>query len=282
MKTLRRFTLVLLVLMLAFALTACAGVDAERDARIKAQCETMLDALIARDAEAGYAVMIKEMDKSAFTEAFPALCDYVAGVESYELKQTGWYMGIDNGVSYYRATFLMTSDAGDFQVVGIEVDGYEGLYNFHITSEAELNPSFTGTLTTLAGSSPLQWGMIAFSALSLAFVIWMLVDCIKRKMKYKPLWLIIIICGAIAYTATMNNGSFNMNVTVAIMLFVYSYLKVYSTGAFVFSLVLPIGAVVYLVFRKKFTLTEAPAAHAEEPIAPETIEVGEEDTSGKE
>lgn len=279
MKNFKKLTVLLLVLLLALSLAACTGMDAERDARIKAQCETMIDALIARDAEAAYAVFAKEMDKNAFMETFPSICDYIKDVKTYELRQTGWYMGTNNGKSYYRATFTMTSDAGKFQVIGMEVDGYEGLSNFHITSEEELNPSFTGTLTTLAGSSPVQWLMIAFSALCLGFVIFMLVDCIKRKMKYKPLWVIIIICGAIAYTATLSGGKFNMGANISFMIFAYSYLKIYSTGAFVLNIVLPFGALIYLVFRKKFTLEEqeeptAPEGYTEEAPEPETIAVG--------
>ena len=294
MKTfgkIKKLVALLFALVLAFALCSCGAVETERGNEIKLKCEVLINALIAKDAEAAYATFPKEMNKEAFLQNFQNLCKYVEEVETYELTQTGWRSGIDNGKSYYIATYAMMSNSGNFTVEITEVEGYEGIYNFRIVSDEDYKnatENYTGTLTKMQGASPFQWGMIIFSALCLGFVIWMLVDCVKRKIRYKPLWIVIILCGAVVLTFTLNNNGANFNTTVAMMLFNYSYLQIYGTGASILNVTLPAGAIVYLILRKKFIVVPAQYGEApedSEPIRqespepetiPETIEIGEE------
>ena len=291
MKKIRKILALALVLAVVFALCSCGAVETERGNEIKAKCEAMVDALIANDENAAYAIFTKELDRNAFAKSFLTLRAYIEGVETYELKQVGWYTGIDNGASYYRATFAMTTNAGNFTIEAMEVDGYDGLYNFRIINNGEYE-NYTGTITKMNGASPTQWGLIIFSALCLGFVVWMLIDCIKRKMKFKVLWVLLILFGAVTFTVTVNNTGVNFNTNIAAMLFTYSYLKVYAAGASILNLAFPIGAVIYCIFRKKFTLApvqyaeeaaEAPAAEesAEAPAAEAPVETTEENENNE-
>ena len=78
-----------LLLAFVFAFASCGAVETERGNEIKPKCEALINALIAKDAEAAYATFPKEMNKEEFLKNFPNLCKYVEGVETYELKQSG-------------------------------------------------------------------------------------------------------------------------------------------------------------------------------------------------
>jgi hypothetical protein len=278
MKKLRKILALAFVLLLLISLASCGSMETERGNEIKAQCETMIDAFIAGDEDAAYAVFADGMDRNSFSQSFLTFCDYVEGVETYELTQIGWYAGMENGVGYYRATFDMTSNAGNFTIEAMEVEGYEGIYNFRIVSDEDYEnatENYTGTITKMKGASPIQWGFIVFSALCLGFVIWMLADCIKRKIKYKVIWIILILCGALAFTVNVGQNGANFNSTIAIMIFSYSYLQIYAAGASVLKITWPIGAIVYLILRKKFTAQEIAAENAETAVIAEAAAVTE-------
>ena len=272
MKNIRKITAFIFALILMLTLASCSDeIRTDRGDKIKAQCMTVIDAMLACDENAAADVFHESLDREAFAKSFASLCAYTDGVTSYELTQIGWYAGMENGMSYYRASFRMTSDKGNFVIIGMEVDGYDGLYNFRIMTEEEADPSFTGTLTTIPGSNPAQIAMLALAALFFAFTVWMLIDCVKRKLKnpakwYKPLWLVIIACGVIAFTLTVTAGNLRFASNIAIFLGAYSHLQIYSNGNFVFNLVVPFGAVIYFFMRKRIT-------YREEAPEPEVITV---------
>ncbi len=265
MNKIKRIFALLLILTLVFSLASC-GVETEKGNEIKLQCEAMIDAMIANDVDAAYSLFPPQLDKAIFSKSFVELCGYVKDVETYELKQIGWKTGIDNGLNYYIATYNMKTNAGNFIIEATVVDGYEGLYNFHIMSEEKANPTFTGTLTTIAGSNIFQLAFLAFSVLCLAFSVITLVDCAKRKMKYKALFLLIIILGFSVFTLKYSASGVNLNTHIGVMLFSYSYLQIYSTGAWTIKMVLPLGAIVYWIFRNTVTIKEQTSAIASDPV----------------
>ncbi|MBO5006241.1 MAG: hypothetical protein J6C89_02235 [Clostridia bacterium] len=148
MKNIKKILAVFFILLLCFSLASCE-LETEQGNEIKAQCQIFLDAAISEDAPAARNVLAAEMDEDAFAKAFPIICEYISGVNTYTLTQTGFNSGIDNGLSYYEAIFTMKTNVGNFEVRAMEVEGYEGLYNFNITSEEDLNPSYTGTITSI-------------------------------------------------------------------------------------------------------------------------------------
>ena len=103
-----------------------------------------------------------------------------------------------------------------------------------------------------------------------AFVIWMLVDCIRRKLKRKVLWVLLVFLG-VAFTVTVGNqigfkfmiGLMFQNSTVD----ADPYIK-----AVVTKLVVPVGAIVYFFLRKKYTIN----SETEAGVIPE---IGDEETA---
>ena len=92
---------------------------------------------------------------------------------------------------------------------------------------------------------PIQITLALVSLASVAFCIWMIIDCAKRKIDKKPLWIIIILLGfSITYTLGNSVGiRFMLNFVLSISTISRDSL---SVGA-------PIGAIVYCIMRKKLT-----------------------------
>ena len=109
-----------------------------------------------------------------------------------------------------------------------------------------------------------------FSGLAIAFTVWMLVDCLRRKMKYKVLWAIIIFFG-IAFTVTVGETS-NLSFNMGLFFQTSSIDADPALVSVVTKLVIPVGAILYLCLRKKFTINpNTPAG----PEGMETVETAE-------
>ena len=279
MKKLKKIIACLFIFILCISLASCE-LETEQGNEIKAMCQTFLDAVIAQDEQSAKSVIAHETDPDEFSEIFGLICEYTYGIETYTLRQTGFNSGIDNGYSYYEAIFDMESNVGNFQVSGTTVEGYDNLYNFNIISEEDLNPSYTGTITSLKGSNPFQILLLLVSAACLAFSVVMLIDCFKHKMKYKPLWIILILAGIFAFTLTYIDGEINFNWRVAVLFFSYTHLAIYETGAFTLNISIPLGALLYLALRKK--LHSSVQAKEESVIAEDNTPANEPENEAEE
>ncbi|MBQ3257997.1 MAG: hypothetical protein IJA67_11375 [Oscillospiraceae bacterium] len=281
----KRMTIICMVLLLCLSLCACTEVQTEKGDEIKAHCEDMIDAILAGDKDAIRAMIpTDEIDDAALQDFYDNVIPYLEGVETYTLKQVGWHVVTKNGITQYQINFEMTTNAEDYYVLGVMNDDYDGLVHFNITSYKDLEAAdalpHTGTLTTLAGSNALQWALLVLSAAVLVFTVVIFIDCCRQSIKRKWLWLLFIALGAFIFTVTYQNGHLSAHFNIGVYPMLYSHLKLTATSAFQLQLVVPLGAVVYLIRRSRLLAaaaepsTEAPAEEnlTEEPAEHETAE----------
>lgn len=254
----------LLLLAASLLLCGCGSMDTEAAARIQPLCEEFIDAILADEPDAAYAVLSPGTDRAGFDAAWPVLLRYLEGVESYTLRSRSYHYNSTNGQRSWETGFLMETNIGDFAVDGTIAEGYDGLYSINIVSEAAANPIHTGTLGHMSGALPFQWLMLAISAALLIFVIIVLIDCIRLKPKRRALWIILILGGALVFSITqIVHGGGSMNLNLGIYILQYSCFILYENGDSLFRLVLPVGAVIYLCMRRR--LKGKPQPEAEEP-----------------
>lgn len=254
-RLLRTALVLLTALLLTFSLTAC--VDEETKARMRGNCETVLDSLIAGDTDAAYTVLTAAAPREEFDAFAAQIIPMLEGVDSYELKQTGWHVRTENGVTETTLTYLMTcSDGAQYLVEVSETSDTAGLTGFFINlPETEAN-----------NAAPIALRIVfwVFSLAILAFCVWMLVDCARRKVKYKALWIILILLGA-TVTVTMGGGNFNLNTTVGLVLAISSIYVNALTMTSVSTVTVPVGAVIYFFLRRRLTVPAVePEPHADE------------------
>jgi hypothetical protein len=246
---------ILLVVCLISTLAGCG--DKEKNEKVTRLTEGFLDAIIANDPDTAYSLMTSGVSRAEFDTFFSQIRKIFDGVKSYKLSQTGWYASIDNGITSYKVTFNMKADNGsEYQVETTITDGYENISYIHITSTATAAPASPLLI-------PFKIIMPVISIATITFAVWMIVDCAKRKLSKKALWIIVILLGA-SVTLTVGNG-FSINWMVGLA-FASSSVKA-SGGALSIRLAAPVGAIIYFIIRKK--LTKSTSA----PVIDDTIEV---------
>lgn len=87
------------ICLLAVMTLLCGCVNDRESAQMEQQCRTLLDALIADDVDAGWAVMSPQYcSRESLQMYFDEYASYFAEVGAYELKQNGFETSINNGI----------------------------------------------------------------------------------------------------------------------------------------------------------------------------------------
>lgn len=263
MKHARKMTICALLVVLLLLLAGCDAaqkmMDELDDAQIRQMTQTMVDSVLAQDEEAAWPVMEDAVERDAFKNGFEMLCQMLVDVESYELQVNHVSKNVTNGVSSITIRYLMTAGDVQYWVTSTVTQGYDGLTNFNITPVT----TQTGTIGKMDGANAAQWIILVLGFAEFGFVLWMLIDCCRRKLKKKWIWILVVLLGGITLLLTVTPQQFRFRFNYGLV-FQYTSLIRYSTGGFQFRLYLPAGAVAYAFCKKHFTL---PPEQPEEPSA---------------
>lgn len=258
-RTARTLACLCACLLCLALLAGCNDFVPKNDAHTEL-CHRMMRHVIANDFESAYTLVRAAGSKEDFRVVFEALRTLMNGSDSYELEQTGWYVNIKEGVTSYTSTFQVNASGGAVILLQIKtVEGIEGMASFYLHDATEFAQG-VGRYKGINVAFILLW--IA----SLAFTVWMLVDCIRRRIKKrKALWIIAILLG-LSLTLTMGESGVNFGFNLGTFLSISQVKAVIPSLSVVYSLYLPIGAIAYLIARKRIT-------YREEPILPGTEEI---------
>lgn len=241
------------VLIIGMLFSGCNGMlmeaveaSAEKTGLVE-PTKQMLTGLLQDDFDTCLSLLPDQITQTDFRPVFDQLRQLLAQVDTYTLTPTNVNVRTSNGVTFHQVRFLMESGELMFYVDVASSSEVMGFTSFHVTPHVPV--TMTGTLLTLKGANPVQWIFLLIAALEMAFVIWMVVDCARRKMQNKVIWLLVILLGNLLNSITWTDGSINFNFNVGIILS-YTALIRYSTGEFMLRLLLPIGAIVYFAVRK--------------------------------
>lgn len=237
------------VLALMLLLTGCSAVsEAIDDSAIRADAEVLLESFVADDYDTCRAVLDENVTDEDLESIFPAIHNVVKELGSYEMTAVAWDRKISNEQDVTAIQYLIEGESGKYYLSVSKLAGQEGLSGFQIEgAEADAEP------TTPAG--PVHWVFMAIGAAVMIFVIWMVVDCARRKMKRKWLWLILILCVTVLLTLTMRGGNVGFNFRIGLYLGMTS-LTTFARGGFKLMIYVPLGAIVYFFKRKDLSLKE--------------------------
>ncbi len=111
---------------------------------------------------------------------------------------------------------------------------------------------------TLPGKNLLEYATLAFAILIPLFILYTLVLCIRTKMeKRKWLWIIFILIGLGKFTVNWTTGQWNFTPLSFQLLGAGTFAPPYS--AWLISISLPLGAILFLIRRKKLVASIEPA-----------------------
>ena len=270
MKKIYVFAAILLIFA-AFCLNSCGGGTPISAPEHEALACAFVDALSKNDIEAVAPLIDEEhFSRENFETFFKNAREYVGEFSSYENKGITDYANAEqNGKPTESATFLFETDGADFYVGVARVGGVEKICGIAV------NPTQTGTITSMGGANVLQWLVLILGIATMGFTAFVFVDCVRRKFKSKGVWCAVILLGVLSLGFTVGKTGFVPTAGFGIIVFPSS-LVTYSTGGYALSLVIPVGAIAYLVMRKKLLRPQAPQsldeaeslAEAEEEEAP--------------
>ncbi len=241
----RLATLFALVLVAVICLSSCSGkLDIGMTDDLT---EDLLDLLLTDDYAGAYDMVDEVVTEDDFKPYWNAMRSSAEGATSYEIEQIGWNININNGTKYYIAAFEAEFDNGNTVFLRTTlVDGVDGIYGIYFNDITEFNATY-GVFAQIANMA-----LIVLSLLFIAFAIWMFVDCVKRKIKLKPLWLILIFVGT-TFAITVGQ-QFALNFGIGIVLMLSSAVADPSILSVTLKVIVPVGAVVYFFVRKRLTV----------------------------
>ena len=256
------------ILILSVIFGGCSIKENSDESRVL--CETMLNHIISDDYASAYKMVETVATEEEFGRVWMTMREVLKDSRTYELQQTGWYQNWSNGLTTTEVLFEITTDDGKvFQMLIYTRDDIEGIAGLNFrdsTAFAQKTESLQIVGIFLA----------IFSLGCLVFTVWMFVDCLKRCKTHKVLWAILTLC-SLGFSVTLGASSFSFNLRFAILAGLTSVSADHATLAVTFTVLLPIGALVYCIMRKKLirSAEEIPAIVVEESADAESIEESE-------
>lgn len=236
--------------------------DIVDDATVRENTERMLSYILADDFENAYTMVCTVATREEFRQPYADIRAVLRGVTDYELVASYRNNNVTNGVSYVGIRYMLTSGEQKILVEATRQEGGIGLVGFHVYTYDPVTQ--TGTLTTMQGANAVQWIFLVIGLLEGGFMIWMFVDCCRSKIRWKWLWLILTLLGAVAISVTVANG-INLRYNIGLFFNLHTALIRYSSGGFTVRLMFPLGAVAYIILKKKLIKPQEVPAIGEVP-----------------
>ena len=251
----RALPMLMIALVLLTALISCSPeVDYSGSIELSDQ---FMDHIIADDYDSAYGMVKATVTDSDFRDYWETIRSVAEGAETYTKLPVQRNVTRSGGVTTITTAYQVKLDNGRTVLLRVVTqDGIEGIAGIHFSDITE----FIHTTDTYV--PVLQAIVMVFSLLCMAFTIWMFVDCLRRKMKYKFVWALLTVFGIALNLTVGETFSFSFNIG----LFVQMSTVQVDPGlvAVVTKLVIPVGAILYLCLRKKFT-AEPPKPEGEVP-----------------
>ena len=259
--TLKKTSLILLLCLCALVLfSACQGAKPDLDQK-QADVAVLMDSVIANDQNAAVALMehvpiASQAQLDAFWNELLRIYD---GASTYKIKFISWnttYSFTDQS-SLTTVVYQAKADTKACAEFTLTYDGEDLLRGINVTDVTERSSPVIIIVRVLL--------ILGFAA-SLALCIWMTVDCVKRPIRFKVLWIILIWVSVILQVSMIGTSfRFNFSFTVSPT---WGSLQA-TVSSFLLRIPVPVGALIYLAVRKKIK-PKASKQSTEVPAEPTT------------
>lgn len=183
-----------------------------------------------------------DIDEGSFNEFCDKIVQSFGDTKDFTLNQTAWSYNWVNGVKYYSYTFELTTDTDKGFVVKVSFFAENDKFaTLDIIPKASLSSKEI---------LPFKFAAFLVSCAAVGFCVWMIVDCARRKMVRKWLWILVILSGfSLAVTFGYEFG-FNFGIVFA---FPFSSVGADSLTTTI-KAAFPLGAFIYCILRKNLTI----------------------------
>lgn len=256
-STKRLIAILSLLLIPLIFLTSC-GETVPESKPLRELTDRMIVAMKTGDSEEAFSLVWAACTEEEFQTFYEQFVPTFSEIDEYELYVHSTSEEKQEGRFYETTQYLLLSDEKQLVISASMEKGTEALSGFLI-GEPDTNLKTyivtSGTLTTLNKTTGWQWVALVASLLEIAFILWMTIDCILRKIDGKFLWLSVILLGIFSLSFSFGDGSFDWAFNVSFM-FGYTALIEHIDALVSLRVMLPLGALVYFFLRKRM---KAPA-----------------------
>ncbi|MBQ1231950.1 MAG: hypothetical protein IIX86_00315 [Clostridia bacterium] len=203
----------------------------------------LMDCVIAEDKDAAMDFMeLMPVQSQAQLDAFwNELLRIYDGAETYEIKFVSW----NTTYSYTDQTQITdvvyqvkadTKATAEFRLV---YNTNDFLYGINVT---DITPKNTAVIITV------RVLLIVYFLLTIAFCVWMMVDCIKRPIRLKVLWFILIWIAVLLQFSLVGTS---LGFRFIFGLITRCGIIQATVSSFLLRIPVPVGALIYFFVRKK-------------------------------
>lgn len=240
-----RAAAVLMCLLMLLSLVSCTdGVDTGENSRLS---HTFMGYVLADDYDAAYGLVKATVADADFRAYWENIQTAAEGAEHYEMALISWQSSTSNGLTACTTAYRVELDNDRIVLLRtVTREDIEGIAGIHFSDATEFVRRTDAMIPTA------QTVMRVFSILAILFVLILFVDCLRRKMKYKLVWAILLFFGfAVTFTVGETSSS---SFFMGLMLETSSIQADLGLQAVVAKVMIPVGGVLYLCLRKKFTI----------------------------
>ena len=259
MKRIKIVVFLLCLLLLATTLSACDPDISRMEADAALACQFM-EYVMANDYDSAYAMVKETVTDEDFRTYWTDIQAVTEGATTYEITLADWDTDTVNGVTDSTVSERVTLDNGRIVLLRVMTrDGIEGIAGIHFSDVTDFLQKAEPVVPKI--SIALQILHFVF----LGFTLWMFVDCLRRKLRYKLVWLILIVMSLVLTITVGEASDLAFRVSFWFARGTVSTIDIeLGQVAVVTKLVIPVGALLYLCLRKHFVV-EKPAPENQTP-----------------
>ncbi len=253
MKFHRKWPVLVLLLAVVLGLSSCGGNlfdEIDDDYVLDAFCRTLVDQVIAGEKTETYAMFKDIATIHEFDETWAYLRATAEGATKADIHTTGMGVHFDNGVEYWKSQYFVQFDNGKDMNLSLTFKEGESIYGMHYMDITDFYPD------AAKNARMLNTALSIYSLFVFAFSIWMIVDCARRHVRKKALWILLIIAGISLTFRVGEHNSFSFMVGLFLQRsnawVDFGYLAVGT------KIILPVGTVIYFFLRKRITMEPSP------------------------
>jgi len=257
----------LFLIPLCLLILLCSGCSSLIDDKeIHAQTQAMIAGIRAGDLYACMDLLSDSTDARSLVVSFQEMYQLLPETGDYEMTAVQMYRSTSNGIKTTQVRYKLTFEDAAFYADAAILGDEPGLTAFRLIPIEEKAVSGRSP-NALSSYTPLQWFILCFGLMGYAFMLWMFIDCLRRKIQLKWLWCLVILLGTFIVAISQGNGSFSASANLGLF-FNYTALTLRDDGGFMLRICFPLGAVIYCILRRSLTAKACQAARPSEAPLP--------------
>jgi hypothetical protein len=217
---------------------------------------TYIDILRKGDIEKAEELLDPQVVNSRTQSDLQQCFDYLNKGEPIAIELVGVNIRRINGIKRYYLSYQLqfqnTLLLANFTVV--EMSGNNQIFSYRVSTLSKSLEEINAF--TFSGKSFRHYIVLLVAAGTPIFIIYTIVLCVRTKMKRKWLWIIFMLFGVGNYSLYWTSGNMVFQ-PFTIMLFSAGFSKSGFYGPWIFTISVPIGALVFILMRRKIKKSES-------------------------